>query len=101
MIKLTKAILKKTPAIGSTSELSSEEVTMQFKLFDCCGAWSWFIQELNVETGEAFGLVKGDFETELGSFNLNEIKEVLGWRLERDLSWEPRTLATLKKELKR
>ena len=54
--------------------------------------WTWYITELDRETGQCFGLVEG-LERELGYFDLTELAEttVCGGvpAVERDLYWQP------------
>lgn len=44
-------------------------------LFSCLNGWDWYIAELDRESGEAFGLVKG-FETEWGYFSIPEMENL-------------------------
>lgn len=56
------------------------------KLFDCAGAATWLLSELDPETNIAFGLCDlGMGFPELGYVNLDELVQTLGWRLERDM----------------
>lgn len=95
---VTKALAEKTPRLYETEDFSAELTIVQFKLFDCMGSWTWYITEYDPETKMAFGLVDGH-EQELGYISISEL-ESLGWRIERDLHWQPRSLAQLKQELK-
>jgi len=94
---VTKSIAAKTPALYETEDYSDELKIVQFKLFDCMSKWTWYIIEYDQENKLAFGLVDGA-EMELGYISISEL-ESLGWRIERDLHWQPRSLAQLKKEL--
>lgn len=87
----TKEILKKLPKYGELAEKSMDEITVQVKLFDCAGNFTWYIYEYDPETGLAMACVSGS-EVELGSVYIPEIQRVLGWRLERDLHFSPRNL---------
>ena len=57
------------------------------------GSWTWYLMNLDPnDNNYAWGIVKG-FETELGSFNMDELKSVkippFGLGIERDLYFEP------------
>ena len=68
------------------------------KIFDPCGSWTWYVEEYDAETGEAFGLVDG-FEKELGYFSLAEMSEVrgaMGIGLEVDTHFTPTPISKLK-----
>ena len=99
---ITSTLAKKLPALYATSELSSKDVTVHVKLFDSRGKYTWFITEYDPETGQAFGLVKGDF-VELGYISINELEEIneeYNNRIEREIYWKPMTLAEVKKNIK-
>ena len=62
--------------------------------------WTWYITELSIDNNICFGYVISPFESELGYFSLNEIKSIkgtLGLSVERDLSFKPTKLSTIKK----
>ena len=70
------------------------------KYFTPSAQWSWFATEFDGDD-TFFGLVEG-FEKELGYFSLSELKEArgpLGLPIERDLFWQPKTLAEIAPEL--
>ncbi len=93
---LTKEILARLPAIGSTSEQA--DPIAQVKFFDPTGSWSWFITEYNPATGEMFGLVHGH-EKEIGYIDFNELSAFrgrFGLGIERDMGWKPRPLSEIK-----
>ncbi len=94
---ITKILEKQTPRLYETEDFSDELKIVQFKLFDCMSKWTWYIIEYCQEEKLAFGLVDGQ-EQELGYISISEL-ESLGWRIERDLNWQPRSLAQLKKEI--
>ena len=94
--KLTAAI----PALGANENARDyDEVLAPAKLFSPYNGWTWYITEMDPQTGQCFGLVDG-FERELGYFDLTELAEttVFGGvpAVERDLYWEPRTLGEIK-----
>ena len=43
--------------------------------FSCWNDWDWYMTEYDPETGEAFGLVRGDFD-ELGYFSIREFEDM-------------------------
>ena len=96
---ITKTLAAKIPAMYATEDQSAKEKIVQCKFFDSRGSWTWYVIEYDPEQNLAFGLVQG-FETELGYISITEL-ESLGIRIERDLSWKPRSLEQLKQELKR
>lgn len=61
--------------------------------------WTWYITELSIGD-TAFGYIASPFGAELGYFSLEEIKEIrgsLGVGVERDLSFKPTKLSSIKK----
>ena len=93
MLLITKALAKKTPKLYGQDGKDPKDVKVTVKIFDPCSDWTWYITEYDPETGRCFGLVKG-FETELGYFDLNELKTVRnkwGLPLERDKWWDEDT----------
>ena len=88
---LTKEILAALPVLRATSEMSAENVKVPLKLFNPCGAQSWFITEYDPETREAFGYVTGMGSDELGYISMNEVESVrlpFGLKIERDMHWD-------------
>ena len=88
------------PALGANENARDyDEVVAPAKLFSPYSGWTWYITELDPETGQCFGLVDG-FEQEIGYFDLTELAEttVFGGvpAVERDLYWEPMTLGEIK-----
>ena len=97
---MTEKLADTIPAIGATENARDyDDVLARAKLFSPYSNWTWYITELDRETGQCFGLVEG-LETELGYFNLTELAEttVLGGvpAVERDLYWQPITLGEIK-----
>ena len=97
---MTEKLADTIPAIGATDNVRDYDgVLARAKLFSPFSNWTWYITELDRETGQCFGLVEG-FETELGYFDLTELAEttVLGGvpAVERDLYWQPMTLGEIK-----
>ena len=97
---MTEKLADTIPVIGATENLADYDgVLARAKLFSPYSNWTWYITEMDAETGQCFGLVEG-FEKEIGYFDLTELAEttVLGGvpAVERDLYWEPKTLGEIK-----
>ena len=87
---LTKKLTKGVPALYEQDGLG-ENAIAHIKLFTPDSNWTWYITEMNRDTGECFGLVCG-LERELGYFNLHELEELrgpLGLPVERDRFFDP------------
>lgn len=95
---LTKVIERATPALYGTEYVETKDKIVTAKYFALGTGWTWFMVELNPETGEAFGYVDGE-HGEWGYFNLNELAALrydeMGGipRVERDKWWTPKTFA--------
>ena len=97
---MTEKLADTIPALGATENTADyDEVLALAKLFSPYSNWTWYITEMDRETGQCFGLVEG-FEKEIGYFDLTELAEttVLGGvpAVERDLYWQPVTLGEIK-----
>lgn len=95
---LTKEIIEATPALRSQDGKGDDAIAYA-KFF--CGGFTWYMTELDAETGEAFGLVYG-METELGYFSLNELDTFKGrslgaYRVERDRGFKPSRLGDIRR----
>lgn len=93
---IPKEIKEKIPPLYSTEDIT--DPVAYVKLFLDC--WTWYITELSIDNDIAFGYVISPFESELGYFSLDEIKAIkgsLGIGAERDLSFKPTKLSTIKK----
>ena len=92
---ITKELAESAPRPYETDGQGTSAVAVAH-FFSNANGWDWYLTELDPDTGDAFGLVFG-FERELGYFNLHEMEEVnekFGFEaIERDLHWEPTTLA--------
>ncbi len=89
-------IKEKIPKLYDTENISDPIV--HIKLF--LDRWTWYIIEISIDNDICFGYVVSPFESELGYFSLNEIKEIkgsLGLGVERDLLFKPTNLSKLKK----
>ena len=99
---MTKEVGDTIPAIYANENAKDyDTVLAPAKLFSPFSNWTWYITEMDPETGECFGLVQG-FETELGYFSLDELAEatVFGGvpAVERDLYWQPKTIGEIRRE---
>ena len=97
---MTEKLADTIPALGATENAADyDDVLARAKLFSPYSHWTWYITEMDRETGQCFGLVEG-FEKEIGYFALTELAEttMLGGvpAVERDLYWEPKTLSEIK-----
>lgn len=93
---IPQEIKNKIPKLYETEKQNDPIVYV--KLF--LDAWTWYITELSIDNNICFGYVISPFESELGYFSLNEIKSIkgsLGLSVERDLSFKPTKLSTIKK----
>lgn len=62
------------------------------KLFNAWGQGTWYLSELDPETNIAYGLCDLGYP-ELGYVSIDELQQVLGRRLERDMYWDaPKTM---------
>jgi DUF2958 family protein len=92
-------IAKNVPALYATEHLPLSEKTVHAKWFTPFSSWSWFIVEYDASQRLAFGLVTG-IEGEWGYFSLDEIEAIRGpggLTVERDLNFEPATVAVVAK----
>jgi len=102
---MTKALLKKLPAIYSTEKTPQEEKIAVIKFFFPMGRGTWYGIEYNPEEKLFFGYVVSPLGAdcdELGYFSLTELESVRvrGLRVERDLYFKPTKLSELMKERK-
>ena len=93
---IPQEIKNKIPKLYETEE--QNDPIAYVKLF--LDGWTWYITELSIDNNICFGYVISPFGAELGYFSLNEIKSIkgsLGLSVERDLSFKPTKLSTIKK----
>jgi Protein of unknown function (DUF2958) len=97
---ITTTIAKALPALGATEDKAPGEIPVVLKLFNPCGAGTWYITEGNLESGELFGLCC-IHEAELGYVDLNELQALrlpYGLSIERDLHWEGSLADAMRRE---
>ena len=97
---MTQKLADTIPTLDANADVADcDEILAPAKLFSPYSNWTWYITEMDPETGQCFGLVE-EFERELGYFDLTELAEttVFGGvpAVERDLYWEPKTLGEIK-----
>ena len=97
---MTEKLADTIPALGANEKARDyDAVLAPAKLFSPYSNWTWYITEMDPQTGQCFGLVDG-FEKEIGYFDLTELAEttVFGGvpAVERDLYWQPMTLGEIK-----
>ena len=88
---LTKEVIKKaTKQYTKGSDMDEQMVVAKF--FDPMGSWTWYLMNMQDETGNyAWGIVKGH-EIEAGSFSVSELQQIkrpFGLGIERDMYFEP------------
>jgi len=98
---MTQKLADTIPAIYANEKVADyDTVLARAKLFSPYSNWTWYITEMDPETGQCFGLVEG-FEKEIGYFDLTELAETTVFgdvpAVERDLYWEPKTLGEIKR----
>lgn len=94
----TKAQMKKIPNLYGSEGIKDPEI--QVRYFSITG-WEWYVIEMDPETTECFGLVKG-FETEMGYFSLAHLEGVMKGpfvAVERDLYFQPTKLSEIQKKI--
>jgi hypothetical protein len=92
---LTEELRRQLPPLYSQEDKGSRAVAY-VKFFTPDSKWSWWGLEFDGED-TFFGLVEGHVK-ELGYFRLHELENVrgpLGLPVERDLYWQPKTLAEI------
>ena len=93
---LTKSTLDTIPNLYETEEL--DDPVCHIKLFTPDSSFTWYIIESSIDEDICYGYVVG-LESELGYFSLKEIESIrgtLGLGVERDLSFKPTPLSTIK-----
>ncbi|KKW22075.1 MAG: hypothetical protein UY62_C0012G0011 [Parcubacteria group bacterium GW2011_GWF2_50_9] len=101
MKMMTKELETAFARQGHTDGKGEEKTLVLAHFF--AGSWDWWATEYNPAERMFFGLVKG-FEVELGYFSLDELEEnsyetrPLGG-IERDLYWEEKTLAEVRRRI--
>ena len=92
---LTQAIRQTLPPLGSQDGRGMDAVA-RVKFFTPDSSWTWYATEFDGQD-TFFGLVDG-LERELGYFSLAELESArgpFGLAVERDLFWQPKTLAEI------
>ena len=98
MSLIPQDIFNKIPNLYETE--NQKDKICYVKLFLPNSNWTWYIIEINKQDNNTcFGFVDG-FEKELGYFSLKElanIRDALGVKVERDISFKPTKLETILK----
>lgn len=92
-----KEVVESLPPLYSQERLG-EAAVVRVKFFTPDSNWTWYATEYDPKERIFFGLVVG-FETELGYFSLDELQSAvgpLGLHIERDIHWQPKTLAEVR-----
>lgn len=96
---LTQELQNQLPPLYAQDGKAGQAI-VHVKFFTPDSNWTWYATEFDGDD-TFFGLVDG-FEKELGYFSLHELendKGPLGLPVERDLHWQPKTLAEIAPEL--
>ena len=98
---MTKEVGNTIPALYANENVKDyDTVLAPVKLFSPFSNWTWYITEMDPETGTCFGLVEG-LETEIGYFDLTELAEATLFggvpAVERDLHWQPKTIGEIRR----
>ena len=95
---ITRELEKMIPPLGGTDSVADlGDLVVPVKLFSPYSGWTWYIVELDPETGTCFGLVEG-VETEAGYFDLIDLANATFGEVpavERDLHWRPTTIGEI------
>ena len=95
---MTKTLAKTIPALYE-QDGKGDDAIVYAHWFSPYSGWDWYCTEYDPETGECFGLVKGQFD-ELGYWTIAELECVNkshGFPLiERDLYWNPCKLSEVR-----
>lgn len=89
---MTKKLMQLLPALGSTSELSPDKISVVVKYFTPDANFTWYVTEGEKDRDDyrLFGWVEGLYP-ELGYFMLSELERLrgpLGLKVERDLHFK-------------
>ena len=91
---LTKTAIRGIPQLGD-QDGKGRDAKVHLKFF--MEGWTWYLTELDPETGQAFGLVISPMEPrgELGYFDMNELAGLrgsVGQGVDRDKFFKPQPL---------
>ena len=96
-----KKRLQKYPLRSQDGNVKSAVCSVKFFLPE--GAWTWYVTEANLETGELFGVtINGYGDGELGYFTLQELESLrssMGLSVERDIVFKPLKLQDIKSDV--
>ena len=95
MMLITKEIRRNLPTLYSQESKSPENIKVPLKLFNPCGAATWYITELDADGRIGFGWCDlGMGCPELDYVDMEEIKSLrlpFGLSIERDRYWDGNT----------
>lgn len=94
---IPKEIRKRIPKLYETEDQKDPLIYCKLIL----DGWTWLILEMSIDNDVCYGYVISPFGSELGYFNLGEIKDVkgsLGIGVELDLGFKPCRLSEIKKK---
>jgi hypothetical protein len=97
---LPEELVPSLPPIYATDGLPDDERVAHVKFFCPVGRWTWYGIEYDPADRQFFGYVVsglGPDCDELTYWSLDQLEE-LGGLVERDLHWQPSTIAEVKRE---
>lgn len=97
----TKAILNALPPLYANDGKPAGEVKVPLKLFNPCGAQTWYITEYDPSENLAYGLCDLGYGGEMGYVSIDELMELklpMGLSIERDICWDMSTRLSEVKE---
>ena len=97
--------LKDLPTMDETAEMGISEQTVWVKLFNPCGAGTWYLTSYDPDEKLGFGFVTlGDPDmAELGYISITELEELrlpFGSKIERDRHFDPMPLQAVMEKIK-
>ena len=96
MMLLTKEIRRCFEKQGDTSAMDMSQIKIVCKLFNPCGAQTWYLYEhVEDDIYMAFANLGDPFYAECGTVSLNELMSVrlpAGLTIERDRSFKPMSM---------
>ena len=97
----TKAILNALPQLYANDGKDASEVKVPLKLFNPCGAQTWYMTEYSPEKNLAYGLCDLGYGGEMGYVSIDELESLklpFGLKIERDICWDMNTKLSEVKE---
>ena len=83
---ITLELEQRFAEVGDQSETKDPIIVAKF--FDPCGSATWYATEYDKQTKISYGFVTGLFESEWGTFSIDELESIqrpFGLTIERDI----------------